>query len=342
MTDDIGKSYNLVMRHKIYLYSLPLLLIGFIGSNIAYAATPTLSLSSSGSDIQISVTGGDPNASVFFYYNINSPSGKSITTVGATDNNGSFSAKINSSLYGVDTGSSIYVIVNGQQSATQTWNSGQNSGNTSTGSFSLGQTSPSVAVGQTVSVSISGGTGYYISNNSNSNIVSPTINNNFLMLYGVATGTASVTICASSGGCSTVSVTVIGASASAVITPIPSSNSDLLATIQNMQSQLVQILSQIQIMATKLSQLALSIKPITPTVISTNSKYQFLNPLAIGDIGADVTELQKKLKAEGIYTGPINGNFGSLTQEAVKKYQISHGLSPLGNIGPATRAALNL
>ncbi len=331
------------MKYKFYLYLIPLtLIVGFIGSSIVHAATPTLSLSSSGSDIQISVTGGDPNASVFFYYNVNSPSGKSITTVGVTDNNGSFSTKISPSLYGVDAGSSIYVIVNGQQSATQIWSSGQNSGNTSTGSFSLGQTSPFIAVGQTASVSISGGTGHYISNNSNSNVVSPTINNNSLMLYGVTAGTASVTICALSGGCSTVSVTVTGISTSAVITLMPSSNNDLLATIQNMQSQLAQILSQIQIMATKLSQLALSITPITPTVISTNSKYQFLNPLAIGDTGADVTELQKKLKAEGIYTGPINGNFGSLTQEAVKKYQISYGLSPLGNIGPATRAALNL
>lgn len=256
------------MKHKFYLYLVsPILIAGFINSGIAYAATPALSLTSSGSDIQVSVTGGDPNASIFFYYNIGSPSGQSITTLGKTDSNGSFSAKITPIFYGIESGS-VYIIVNGQQSATQTWSSG------------------SVAV---------------------VNTPTPTI-----------------------------------APTSAVITPIPSSNSDLLATIQNMQSQLAQILSQIQIMATKLNQLASSIVPTTPAVISTNNKYQFLNPLAIGDAGTDVTELQKKLKVEGVYSGPINGTFGPMTQEAVKKYQTLHGLSPLGNVGPATRAALNL
>lgn len=257
----IGIKYNLTMKHKFYLYLFPsLLMVGFINSGIAYAATPTLSLSPSGSDVQISVTGGDPNASVFFYYNIGSPSGQSITTIGATNSSGSFSGKITPSLYGMESGS-IYVIVNGQQSATQTW--------------------------------------------------------------------SSATVIA------TVPATVTNTPAPAIITPIPSSNrGDLLSTIQNMQAQLAQILSQIQIMATKLNQLASAITP-------TTSRYQFLNPLVIGDNGNDVTELQKKLKAEGIYSGPINGNFGSLTREAVKKYQTLHGLTPLGNIGPATRAALN-
>ena len=238
---------------------------------------------------------------------------------------------------------SVYVIVDGQQSPTQSWSSGQSSSNTSTGSLSLGQANPSVAIGQTISVSISGGTGYFISSNSNLGVVSATVNNNSLVLSGVSAGTASVTICASSGGCSTFSITVTGTSSStAVITPTTNSSGDLLSTIQSMQNQLTQILSQIQIMATKLSQLAATVSPsASTTVVSSSGKYQFLNPLSIGDTGNDVTELQKRLKAEGIYSGPVNGSFGALTQEAVKKFQTLHGLSPLGNVGPATRAALN-
>lgn len=76
----------------------------------------------------------------------------------------------------------------------------------------------------------------------------------------------------------------------------------------------------------------------TPT---TTGYYKFQNPLSVGSVGTDVTELQKRLTTEGVYSGPINGRFGPLTEAAVKKYQTLHGLTPLGNVGPATRAALN-
>lgn len=69
--------------------------------------------------------------------------------------------------------------------------------------------------------------------------------------------------------------------------------------------------------------------------------YKFVTPLDIGSSGAAVTELQKRLAAEGLYGGPINGKFGPLTRAAVMKYQAKHGLTQLGNVGPGTRAALN-
>mgnify|MGYP000987187687 CR=1 FL=1 len=56
-------------------------------------------------------------------------------------------------------------------------------------------------------------------------------------------------------------------------------------------------------------------------------------------------ELSKKyniiLAAFGIYSGPINGNFGSQTEAAVKKYQTARGISAAGYVGPSTRTALN-
>lgn len=75
--------------------------------------------------------------------------------------------------------------------------------------------------------------------------------------------------------------------------------------------------------------------------VSNSSNYKFYNALNIGSVGKDVIELQKRLTIEGFYSGPTNGSYGPLTQTAVKKYQSAHGISPLGNVGPSTRASLN-
>lgn len=69
--------------------------------------------------------------------------------------------------------------------------------------------------------------------------------------------------------------------------------------------------------------------------------YKFYKPLDVGSTGPDVTALQNRLTAEGVYTGPVNGKYGPLTQAAVKMYQGLHSLKQLGNVGPGTRAALN-
>ncbi len=85
-----------------------------------------------------------------------------------------------------------------------------------------------------------------------------------------------------------------------------------------------------------------------PVVASNSSNvgtigdgYIFSNPLDFASKGTEVTELQKRLTALGIYSGPITGYYGSLTVSAIKQYQSAHGLSALGNLGPATRADLN-
>ncbi len=97
--------------------------------------------------------------------------------------------------------------------------------------------------------------------------------------------------------------------------------SAITAKLQALQSQLVQLQNQ-------------------PSSEVT-AAYQFTKPLAVGAAGAEVTELQKHLTAEGVYSGPINGRFGPLTKVAVQKYQAKHGLKQLGNVGPSTRALLN-
>jgi hypothetical protein len=75
--------------------------------------------------------------------------------------------------------------------------------------------------------------------------------------------------------------------------------------------------------------------------ISVN--YNFTKQLSLGSKGEEVTKLQTLLKELGHYTYPsITGYYGSLTKEAVIKFQTANKLSTPGVVGPQTRAKLNL
>ncbi|MFH1162098.1 MAG: peptidoglycan-binding domain-containing protein [Candidatus Jorgensenbacteria bacterium] len=57
---------------------------------------------------------------------------------------------------------------------------------------------------------------------------------------------------------------------------------------------------------------------------------------------SEVTQLQEFLTSEGLYSGPITGNFFSLTLKAVKDFQTRESISPAaGYFGPLTRARAN-
>lgn len=56
--------------------------------------------------------------------------------------------------------------------------------------------------------------------------------------------------------------------------------------------------------------------------------------------GAAVSQLQNRLKALGFFQANVTGYYGSLTEEAVRKFQRSRGLSVNGIAGPTTLAAL--
>jgi peptidoglycan hydrolase-like protein with peptidoglycan-binding domain len=59
-----------------------------------------------------------------------------------------------------------------------------------------------------------------------------------------------------------------------------------------------------------------------------------------GDRGDAVTTLQNRLKTAGVFDGPVTGFYGSLTEEAVRRFQQAKGLSVDGVAGPRTMAAL--
>jgi len=66
----------------------------------------------------------------------------------------------------------------------------------------------------------------------------------------------------------------------------------------------------------------------------TNLKY--------GAKGDAVLELQEFLTDQGVYSGPITGNFYSLTRTAIKKFQTLYGIEPAaGYFGPLTRMKAN-
>jgi hypothetical protein len=73
-----------------------------------------------------------------------------------------------------------------------------------------------------------------------------------------------------------------------------------------------------------------------------STTYIFKSLLKVGSSGEEVRQLQLKLKSLGFYEYPsITGSFGNVTKQAVINFQKANHISPVGYVGPATRAALN-
>ncbi len=80
--------------------------------------------------------------------------------------------------------------------------------------------------------------------------------------------------------------------------------------------------------------------PAIPQVLGA-ATFNFASDLGMGMSGNAVTELQKKLTSENVYSGPVTGWFGPLTMAGVKNYQAKYGIRQTGFIGSLTRAKLN-
>ena len=69
---------------------------------------------------------------------------------------------------------------------------------------------------------------------------------------------------------------------------------------------------------------------------------EFVSNLRMGSRGEEVRMLQAKLRELGFFNHPTDtGLFGAVTRAAVAAFQKDQGLSPVGFVGPGTRAALN-
>lgn len=65
-----------------------------------------------------------------------------------------------------------------------------------------------------------------------------------------------------------------------------------------------------------------------------------IGTLRVGDRGRDVERLQETLREKNYFAGKIDGEFGSLTEDAVILFQKDHGLLRDGKVGALTFAAL--
>jgi YVTN family beta-propeller protein len=77
---------------------------------------------------------------------------------------------------------------------------------------------------------------------------------------------------------------------------------------------------------------------ITFFTLSTASSSQALEK---GNKSSEVTALQKQLQTAGYFNGPVTGYYGTLTQQAVKDFQKTKGLTVSGIADTATLTALN-
>jgi peptidoglycan hydrolase-like protein with peptidoglycan-binding domain len=66
-----------------------------------------------------------------------------------------------------------------------------------------------------------------------------------------------------------------------------------------------------------------------------------LATMKVGDSGEQVVQVQRRLQELGYFKFNATGYYGSLTKEAVKKFQQNNGLVADGVIGPNTEQALN-
>jgi hypothetical protein len=76
-------------------------------------------------------------------------------------------------------------------------------------------------------------------------------------------------------------------------------------------------------------------------VTKGNSPTIFSRNLFLGMYGKDVLALQQVLIEQGYLSSNATGYFGTMTREAVKKYQSMHNIIPTGIVGKMTRGSLN-
>lgn len=78
----------------------------------------------------------------------------------------------------------------------------------------------------------------------------------------------------------------------------------------------------------------------TGAVLGASSASAQSVAIKMNDSGQAVTELQQRLLDLGYYNGEITGFYGSMTQEAVMRFQQDMGLTADGVVGSATETAL--
>jgi len=239
-------------------------------------------------------------------------------------------------------------------------------------SLSLSQTSLALSVGSTGKVLITGDGSYSISKNTNSNIASGAVSGSTATIIALSAGSTNISICQSDGQCATVAVTISAASKAAEEIAT-SGDTDWTFCANEKQTcsfsgyQTVRygangkyfyssylngvgcsnsVLGDPIVNTAKQCYYGGTIPDDSTVAAKTDKpkstvKFKFTKSLAYGASGNEVKELQTRLKAEGFYSGAVDGKFLSSLIQAVKKYQKAKGIRQTGNLGALTMAALN-
>ncbi|HLL54180.1 MAG TPA: M15 family metallopeptidase [Myxococcaceae bacterium] len=76
--------------------------------------------------------------------------------------------------------------------------------------------------------------------------------------------------------------------------------------------------------------------PVTEATATASGRGATPPTVKRGDRGPAVEQLQREMKAKGVYKGPVTGYFGNITNAAVRDFQKNHGLVVDGIVGPKT------
>jgi peptidoglycan hydrolase-like protein with peptidoglycan-binding domain len=79
-----------------------------------------------------------------------------------------------------------------------------------------------------------------------------------------------------------------------------------------------------------------NVQTIASSPQATPQKQRIGRILGIGDEGEQIRVLQERLRVAGYYYGNSTGVFGTITQDAVKRFQQAYNLESDGIVGPAT------
>ncbi len=198
-------------------------LLSIAGPALAYSPTLSANYQGGNDNVQITVSNAATFSQVNLSYRQSSTLWTTVNNIGQTDGSGYFTQVVSMPSDYSSSQVQLYVTVGGQQSSTISIYPGSSGTGgcgyygCSVGGLTISPSSLSVSVGQSASSYVSIGSyiysgSYYIASNSNSSVASASISGSTINVYGLASGSATISVCSTGSTCSYLYVTVSGGS----------------------------------------------------------------------------------------------------------------------------------
>src|SRR3989344_4371189 len=120
-------------------------------------------------------------------------------------------------------------------------------------------------------------------------------------------------------------------------------NPTLAQTPISTDSLILQLQQQVKALQEQLLKLQAEVSSTKTELEAVKTELKFTKILRLGVRNDEVRQLQEFLKQKfpEIYTGPITGYFGPLTESAIRKFQEKNSIDTVGIVGPKTLSKLN-